>query len=446
MTLKNNQYSDSYEKNQELKKEQKEKINSKKEKVLLAYSGGLDTSVILKWLLNKDYEVICYIADVGQEEDFEEVKKKAQTIGANKVIIQDLKKEFVKKYIFQTLKANAIYEGKYLLGTAIARPLIAKKMVKQAKKLGIKTLAHGCTGKGNDQVRFEIAFYQLMPEVKIISPWKNQEFLDKFQGRIDMINYAKKQGIPISSTLKKPYSMDENLMHISYESGILENPICCPNEEMFLKTASVEEAPNKATKIAIVFEKGIPIMILNKEDKVTIKDALGLYEYLNKIAAINAIGREDLVESRFVGMKSRGVYETPAFTVLLKAHKDLEGLTLDKEVLLLKEMLMPKLAQVIYNGFWFSPEMKFLMSATNNSQENVNGTVYLKLFKGNIIVEGRESPNSLYQEDVASMDIHGSYNQKDALGFIKLQALRLVAEAKSKTKTKTTFQNVEASQ
>jgi len=396
-------------------------------KILLAYSGGLDTSVILKWFLNKGHEVVCYIADVGQEDDFEKAKKKALAIGASKVIIDDLKEEFVKEYIFTSLKANAVYESKYLLGTSIARPLIAKKMVEAAEKEGIKAFAHGCTGKGNDQVRFELVFYQLVKDVVILSPWKDEEFLNKFQGRKDMIAYAQENNIPISSTLKKPYSMDDNLMHISYESGILEDPCVAPKEDMFLKTKSPQEAPDKATNITIEFAKGIPVKVINNDINEEIIGALKLFTYLNKIGGENAIGRDDLVESRFVGMKSRGVYETPAGTILLKAHIDLEGLTLDKEVILLKDSLMPKIAQVIYNGFWFAPEMSFLMAAINNSQEQVNGKVHLQLYKGNIIIKGRESPNSLYDKNIASMDIHGNYDQKDAKGFIKLQALRLIA-------------------
>jgi len=396
-----------------------------KEKVILAYSGGLDTSVILKWLIDKGYEVVCYIADVGQDDDFVKAKKKALAIGASKVYIEDLKKEFVDDYIFTALKANAIYEGKYLLGTSLARPLIAKKHIEIAKKENTKFVAHGATGKGNDQVRFELTFMKLMPDVKIISPWKDPKFLAEFHGRTDMINYAKKNKIPIESTAEKPYSMDDNLMHISYEAGQLEDPKFEPKKDMFKKTASPKDAPDKETKISIEFKKGVPVKIENITDKKTVVGSLKLFTYLNELAAKNGIGREDLVENRFVGMKSRGVYETPAGTVLLKAHIDIEGLVLDREVGHLKDMMMPKIAELVYNGFWFAPEMEFLMAAVEKSQENVDGKVLITLYKGNVIVTGRESKKSLYDEDIASMDKLGGYDQEDAKGFIKLNALRL---------------------
>jgi len=400
--------------------------NNQSKKVILAYSGGLDTSVILKWLLMKKYEVICYIADVGQKEDFIAAKQKAEFIGASKVYIVDLKDEFVQEFIFQALKANAIYEGKYLLGTSLARPLIAKHHIEIAKKENANAVAHGATGKGNDQVRFELTFLSLMPGVDIISPWKDPEFLKEFQGRSDMIAFAKKHNIPISSTMEKPYSMDDNSMHISYEAGLLEDPSFEPKKDMFLKTVSPKDAPDKETKISIEFKAGVPVSITNHTTKKTIKGALPLFTYLNDLAASNGIGRADLVENRFVGMKSRGVYETPAGTVFWKAHCDLEGLTLDREVSHLKDMLMPKIAELIYNGFWFSPEMEFLMAAVNKSQENVEGIVHLTLYKGNVMITGRESEKSLYDEDIASMDKHGGYDQTDAQGFIKLNALRLM--------------------
>ena len=396
-----------------------------KKKLILAYSGGLDTSVILKWLLDKGYDVICFMADVGQQEDFEKAKAKAISIGASKVYIEDLKKEFVEGYIFQSLKANAVYEGKYMLGTSLARPLIAKKHVEIAKKEGTNILAHGATGKGNDQVRFEMTFMKLMPEVEIISPWKDPEFLSKFKGRTDMINYAQENGIPISSTMAKPYSMDDNLMHISYEAGQLEDPAFEPSPDMFKKTVSPLNAPDEETKIVIEFKKGVPINVVNLSTGESVFGALELFQYLNELGAKNGIGRIDLVENRFVGMKSRGVYETPAGTILLKAHLDMEGLVLDREVCHLKDMLMPKVAELIYYGFWFSPEMEFLMAAINKSQENVEGKVYLKLYKGNVMPVGRESEKSLYSMDIASMDKLGKYDQTDAKGFIKLNALRL---------------------
>ena len=396
-----------------------------KEKVILAYSGGLDTSVMLKWLVNKNYDVIAYVADVGQNEEFNLIKEKALKTGASKVYIEDLKKEFVEKYIFEMLKANAIYEGKYLLGTAIARPIIAKKQVEIAKKENTNILAHGCTGKGNDQVRFELIWMQFLPEVSIISPWKEDDWLSEFKGRIDLINYAKKHKIPIDVSLKKPYSTDENLLHISYESGILENTCCKPKEDMFKLTKSPKNAPDKEIEIIIEFSKGIPFKVVNKTEKKEVKGSLKLFAYLNKIAGENGIGRIDIVENRFVGIKSRGVYETPAGTILFKAHQDLESITVDREVIHLKELLSPIIANLIYNGFWFSPEMAFLMTAINKSQENVTGKVYLTLYKGNVIITGRESDKSLYNEAISSMDIEGGYDQKDAEGFIKITGLRL---------------------
>lgn len=396
-----------------------------KEKVILAYSGGLDTSVILKWLINKGYEVVCYIADVGQDDDFDKAKSKALSLGASKVYIEDLKEEFVKNHIFQALKANALYEGKYLLGTALARPLIAKQHIEIAKKEGTNIIAHGATGKGNDQIRFEMTFIKLMPEVKIISPWKDGGFLSQFEGRTDLINYAEENQIPIDSTLKKPYSMDDNLMHMSYEAGLLEDTKYEPQQDMFQKTVSPKDAPDKETKIMIEFKRGVPVKVVNISEDKTVAGALKLFKYLNELASSNGIGRIDMVENRFVGIKSRGVYETPAGTILLKAHLDIEGITLDREVCHLKDMLMPKIAELIYNGFWYSPEFDFLMAAIDKSQENIDGKVYLTLYKGNVIVTGRESEKSLYDLSIASMDKSGGYDQRDAIGFIKLNALRL---------------------
>ncbi len=399
--------------------------SGKGKKVILAYSGGLDTSVILKWLIDKGYEVVCYVADVGQNEDFNAAKQKALKIGASKVYIEDLKEEFVCDYIFPAIKGNAVYEGKYLLGTSLARPLIAKRHIDIAKKEKTNIVSHGATGKGNDQVRFELTYLSLFPEAEIIAPWKEQEFLNQFQGRSDMIAYSEKHGIPIKATSKKPYSTDPNLMHISYEAGVLEDPNFEPGEDMFEMTVSPKKAPDRETRISIEFRQGVPVKIINHDTKETITGSLRLFQYLNKIGGENGIGRDDLVENRFVGMKSRGVYETPAGTILMKAHKDIEGLTVDREVLLLRDMLTPKFAQLIYNGFWFAPEMDFIMAAINESQKHVDGIVKIKLYKGNVIIVGRSSPKSLYDESIASMDRHGGYDQKDAKGFIRLNALRL---------------------
>ena len=401
-----------------------------KEKVVLAYSGGLDTSVILSWLIDRGYDVIAYIADVGQADDFEAAKKKALTLGASNVYIHDLKKAFVTDFIFPAIKANAVYEGKYLLGTSLARPIIAKGQVEIAKAEGTSVVAHGATGKGNDQVRFEMSYYVLMPEAKIISPWKNEEFLQKFQGRTDMINFAKEKGIPVPVTTEKPYSSDDNLMHISYEAGVLEDPKFQPQRDMFLKTTDPVDAPDRAEDVVIEFKQGIPVRVENLSDGTVEDEALALFQYLNRLGGKHGIGRVDMVENRFVGMKSRGVYETPGGTILMQAHLDIEGLTMDREVKLLRDSLIPKYAQLVYFGFWYSPEMEVLNALMDKAQEHVSGKVYLTLYKGNVIIRGRESEESLYDEAIASMDVHGGYDQKDAIGFIKLNALRLKASAR----------------
>ena len=406
-----------------------------KQKVILAYSGGLDTSVILKWLLDKGYDVVCFIADLGQKEDFKAAKEKALKIGASKVYIEDLKKEFVTDFIFPALKGNAIYEGKYLLGTSLARPLIAKKQIEIAKKEKTNIVAHGATGKGNDQLRFELTYYTLMPDAKIISPWKEKEFLAKFKGRQDMIAFAEKNNIPIKATKKAPYSTDPNLMHISYEAGVLEDPKYTLPEEAYEMTISPKKSPDKETELIIEFKDGIPIKVEDKTNKVVKSDPLGLFVYLNKVGGENGVGREDIVEDRAVGMKSRGVYETPAGTILRKAHLDIEGLTMDREVMLLRDSLIPKFSHLVYSGFWYSPEMELLTTMISKSQENVTGKVYLSLYKGNVIIKGRESPVSLYDIKIASMDELGGYEQTDAIGFIKLNALRLKAWA-SRNKNK----------
>lgn len=395
-------------------------------KLVLAYSGGLDTSVILKWLINQDYAVTAFIADVGQDEDFDAIRAKALNIGATKVMVSDCKEALLKEYIFPCLQSGALYEGRYLLGTSLARPLIAKRILSYAKQEGITCLAHGATGKGNDQVRFELTFMQFMPEINIIAPWKNPEFISQFKGRTDLLNYAKAQHIPVSSTLKKPYSIDENLMHTSYEAGILEDTALAPPNELFQKTCSPLDAPDQFTELSIKFVNGVPIKVINHSDNIEISNNdLQIFQYLNTIGGANAIGRVDIVESRFVGMKSRGIYETPAGSILYKAYQDLETLVLDREVLLLKAIQAPKIAQLIYNGFWFSPELQVLLAANQFYNQYVNGIVKLALYKGNIIIQGRSSKNSLYNLAVATMDELGDYDQEDAKGFIKLTALRL---------------------
>ncbi len=396
-------------------------------KLVLAYSGGLDTSVILKWLIEEGYEVIAYIADVGQEADFKQAERKALKVGASKVYIEDLKKEFVTDYIFPIFKANALYEGRYLLGTAAARPLIAKRQIEIAARENAAYVSHGSTGKGNDQVRFELAYYALNPKIKVIAPWKMESFLRRFKGRTDLIKYAEANGIEISSTIKKPYSEDDNLLHISHEAGILEDPSHEPTEDIFSKTVSPEKAPDKPARVKIQFSNGIPVKVTNLEDGRSETEPLKLFMFLNELGASNGVGRIDMVENRFVGIKSRGVYETPGGTILFAAHKDIEGIAMDREVMRLRDMFSPKFAELVYNGFWFSPEMDFLMSAINKSQEAIDGTVNLKLYKGNVTVTGRESASSLYDKDLSSMDIEGGFNQKDSEGFIKIHATRLMA-------------------
>ncbi len=400
------------------------------EKVVLAYSGGLDTSVILKWLLEQGYEVFAYMANIGQQEDFEEAKKKALLIGAADVFIEDMRKEFVTDYIFPVYKANAIYEGRYLLGTAVARPLIAKKQIEIAKQVGAKFVAHGATGKGNDQVRFELSYYALNPQIQVISPWKNREFLNTFQGRTDLLAYAEKHGIPTKQTASKPYSEDDNLLHISHEAGILEDPGHICGEDVYSHTLSPEKAPDVPTHIVVSFEDGIPVKVKNLEDQTIKTDPLELFEYLNQLGRENGIGRLDMVENRFVGIKSRGVYETPGGTILHEAHRDIEGIAMDREVMRLRDMLSAKLSELVYNGFWFSPEMEFLMAAIDKSQEFINGEVTLKLYKGSAYPVARTSSASLYDKDLSSMDIEGGYNQEDAQGFIRVNAIRLMAHRK----------------
>lgn len=396
------------------------------QKLLLAYSGGLDTSVILKWLLTKGYEVTAFIADVGQDEDFKQAQEKALAIGAKEVIIADCKEEFVSDYIIPALQTGALYENRYLLGTSLARPLIAKKMADYALAHNIKYVAHGATGKGNDQIRFELVFLQFIPDVTIIAPWKEAEFLEKFTGRTDLLNYAKNNNIPVTSTLAKPYSIDENLMHTSYEAGILEDPELTPPEDMYKKTLSPMEAPDEMLTLTIEFKNGVPLKVTDHKTKLTIENnLLAIFSYLNEVGGKNAIGRIDIVESRFVGMKSRGIYETPGGTILHKAYQDLETMVLDREVILMRAINAPKIGQLIYNGFWFSPEMQMLMQTNEVSKKSINGSVKLGLYKGNVIILGRNSPNSLYDHDIASMDKLGNYDQTDAKGFIKLNALRL---------------------
>jgi len=388
-----------------------------KDKIVLAYSGGLDTSVIMRWL-KEVYRlpVIAFVADLGQGEDLDAIARKARKTGAAEVVVKDLRHKFLQDYFFPMLRANAAYEHSYLMGTSIARPIIAKGQMDVAKRFGAKTVAHGATGKGNDQVRFELTYYAIDPEIRVISPWREW----KFTGRTDLVRYAKKHGIPVDVTPRKPYSTDPNILHISYESGVLEDPWAEPPEDMFQLTVSPAAAPDKDTVITLDFKSGNPVGLNGKRLK-----PVTLLSRLNKIAGANGVGRIDIVENRFVGMKSRGVYESPGATVLYAAHRAIESITLDREAAFLKESLMPKYAQLTYNGFWFSPEREALQALVDHTQKNVTGKVRLKLYKGNCIVTGRKSPHALYDPAISSFDEAGGYNQADAEGFIKLNALRL---------------------
>ena len=391
----------------------------KKEKIVLAFSGGLDTSIILKWLQNeKNLEVVTFTADIGQGVEIDEASKKAKSLGVKEIFIEDLTNEFVKEYVFPMFRANTLYEGQYLLGTSIARPLIAKKQIEIAKKVGASFVSHGATGKGNDQIRFELAYYAQNPKIKVIAPWREWNL----KSRKDLIEYANNNDISFSKDKQNepPYSMDANILHTSYEGKVLEDPWLPPNESMFTRTVSPEDAPNESTEILIEFQNGDPVKINERK-----KSPEEIFKYLNDIGGKNGVGRLDLVENRFIGMKSRGVYETPGGTILLIARRAIESITLDKGAAHLKDEIMPRYAELIYNGFWFSPEREMLQALIDESQRNVNGVVKLKVYKGNVIISGRKSNSSLYSTEMATFEEDSVYDQKDAEGFIKLNALRL---------------------
>ncbi len=393
--------------------------NAKIKKVVLAYSGGLDTSVILKWLQeNYGCEVVTFTADLGQGEELEPARKKAEMFGVKEIFIEDLREEFVRDYVFPMFRANTVYEGVYLLGTSIARPLIAKKQIEIAKKVGADAVAHGATGKGNDQVRFELSYYALKPDIKIIAPWREWDL----NSRTKLIDYAEKNQIPVAKDKRgeAPYSVDANLLHTSSEGKVLEDPAQAAPDYVYQRTVAPEDAPNVPTIIEVEFLRGDAVAIDGKK-----MSPATLLTELNKLGGANGIGRLDLVENRFVGMKSRGVYETPGGTILLAAHRAIESITLDREAAHLKDELMPRYASLIYNGFWFSPEREMLQALIDKSQENVEGKVRLKLYKGSVSVIGRESPKSLYSEAHVTFEEDSVYDQKDAAGFIKLNALRL---------------------
>ncbi|MED4603331.1 argininosuccinate synthase [Paenibacillus validus] len=398
-----------------------------KQKIVLAYSGGLDTSIILKWLKETyDAEIIAFTADIGQKDELDGLEEKALNTGASKVYIDDLREEFARDFIFPMFQAGALYEGQYLLGTSIARPLIAKRMVEIARAEGATAIAHGATGKGNDQVRFELTAAALTPDVEVIAPWRLENFREEFPGRAEMIAFAEKHGINVTASAAKPYSMDRNLLHISYESGVLEDPWFDPsapeNKDMFLLSVDPADAPDEAEYIELEFEQGNCVAI-NGERMIP----LHIMEKLNELGGKHGVGRVDMVENRFVGMKSRGVYETPGGTILFTAHRKIESITMDREVMHLRDSLIPKYASLVYNGFWYAPERLAIQALVTESQKNVTGTVRLKLFKGNVIGAGVKSPVSLYNPHIATMeaDPTKAYDQGDATGFIRLNALRL---------------------
>ncbi|KZE77864.1 argininosuccinate synthase [Paenibacillus elgii] len=398
-----------------------------KQKIVLAYSGGLDTSIILKWLKETyDAEIIAFTADIGQKEELDGLEEKALNTGASKVYIDDLREEFARDFIYPMFQSGALYEGQYLLGTSIARPLIAKRMVEIARAEGATAIAHGATGKGNDQIRFELTAAALTPEIEVIAPWRLEQFREQFPGRAEMIAYAEKHGIPVTASAAKPYSMDRNLLHISYESGVLEDPwfdASAPeNKDMYLLSVDPEDAPDQAEYVDLEFEQGNCVAV-NGERMIP----LHVMEKLNELGGKHGIGRVDMVENRFVGMKSRGVYETPGGAILFSAHRKMESLTMDREVMHLRDSLISRYSSLVYNGFWFAPERLALQALVSESQKNVSGTVRLKLYKGNVIAAGVKSPVSLYNPHIATMeaDPTQAYNQGDATGFIRLNALRL---------------------
>ncbi len=398
-----------------------------KKKVVLAYSGGLDTACILKTLIQQGHDVVAYVADVGQLEDFADIERRALATGASEVFVENLQHEFVTDFIWPAIAGKAVYEHRYLLGTALARPVIAKRHVEIARKVGATAVAHGATGKGNDQVRFELAFAALAPDLEIIAPWKDPDFLARFQGRKDLLAFAAEHEIPVEATAEKPYSSDENIMHRSYEAGLLEDPDATAPEDMFKLTRALQDTPDEPERIALRFKDAMPIEVEHLADGTRITDPVELLTDLNELGGRHGIGRIDIVENRFVGIKSRGVYETPGGTILHAALRDLEGIAMDREVRRLRDMLSPRFAEIIYNGFWFSPEMDFIEAAFRKSSELIDGEVRLSLFKGNVIVEGRSSPSSLYDPDMSSMDVAGGYDQEDARGFIRINAIRLTA-------------------
>ncbi|KAL7425034.1 argininosuccinate synthetase [Cryptotrichosporon argae] len=404
----------------------------KKGKVLLAYSGGLDTSCILAWLIEQGYEVLAFMADVGQEEDYEAAKTKALNVGASGFFLEDLKAEFVTELIYPAVQCNAIYENVYLLGTSLARPVIARGMMEVAKREGCDFVSHGCTGKGNDQVRFELACYGLDPTIKVIAPWRLPEFYNRFDGRSALIEFAREKGIPVTQTQAKPWSTDENLFHISYEAGILEDPNTTPPDDMWKLTTSPLKAPDAPERVAIEWAQGLPTKVTFADSGRVVTDKVEIFLALNALARKHGVGRIDIVENRFIGVKSRGCYESPAATILRAAHMDLEGLTLDRNVRALRDQFITTaFSRILYNGFFFSPEREFVTASIPQSQKTVNGTTRVAVYKGNVIIEGRSSNEGLYDADLSSMDALGGFEPTATSGFIEIESIRIKAWAQA---------------
>ncbi|XP_042234144.1 argininosuccinate synthase-like isoform X2 [Homarus americanus] len=400
-------------------------MTDKGKTVVLAYSGGLDTSCILVWLREQGFDVVAYLADLGQEEDFEKAKRKATKLGAKEVVVEDQQRELVEDFVWPAVRADLVYEDRYLLGTALARPCIVRGLVRVAERVGAGYVSHGATGKGNDQIRFELGCYALCPDIEIISPWKDPEFYEKYPGRIELFEYARKHEIPLPITPKAPWSMDANILHISYESGILENPATHPPEGIFQLTTDPEKAPDTPQILTITFCAGVPTRVSVAGDAKQVTDPLEILRTCNRIGGQHGVGRIDIVENRFIGLKCRGVYESPGLTVLRAAHLDLEALCLDREVRKIKAHLSHRMAEQVYNGLWYSPEFEFTDRCIADSQKMVTGSVTLKVYKGGVYVLGREAPVSLYNKELVSMDVQGDYQPPDARGFIRINAVRL---------------------
>ncbi|XP_053656210.2 argininosuccinate synthase isoform X2 [Cherax quadricarinatus] len=407
--------------------------------VVLAYSGGLDTSCILVWLRQQGFQVVAYLANLGQDEDFEDAKLKATKLGAKEVVVEDQQLELVQDFVWPAVSADLIYEDRYQLGTALARPCIVRGIVRLAVRVGAGYIAHGATGKGNDQIRFELGCHALCPGIKIVAPWKDPAFYERFPGRQELFEYAHTHDIPVPVTPKAPWSIDANMVHISYESGILENPSTHPPEGIFQLTTDPEEAPDTPQYLTLTFKAGIPTSVSVKDQDTPVTDALEIFRICNQIGAQHGVGRIDIVENRFIGIKSRGIYETPGLTLLRAAHLDLEALCLDREVRKIKAYLSNLMAEQVYNGLWYSPEFEYTRSCIENCQLTVTGSVDLKVYKGNVYVLGREAPVSLYNQELVSMDVQGDYDPIDARGFIRINAVRLREHQRIKTIGSTSY-------